>query len=206
MTDSRELQIDTDLQAEDTANYVVGAKKTVDEYAQLDANDESLRKWKESLGLVSGANANTIGDPSDTRRVVILEMRVEIEGREPLVFNLEDPATFEKLKKKGIVIKEKANYHITAKFRVQHEIVTGLKYLQSVKRAGVRVDRFEEICGSYGPNTKGKPYYEKSFQEEEAPSGLLARGSYEATSKFVDDDKTTYLEFPWVFEIKKTWE
>ena len=31
--------------------YKVSAKKTVDEYKNLDAEDESLAKWKESLGL-----------------------------------------------------------------------------------------------------------------------------------------------------------
>ncbi len=41
--------------------------------------------------------------------------------------------------------------------------------------------------------------------EEEAPSGLLARGSYQATTKFVDDDKVVHLQFPWSFEIKKVW-
>lgn len=39
------------------------------------------------------------------------------------------------------------------------------------------VDKTEEMIGSYGPSTNS---YEKKFQLEEAPSGLLARGHYEA--------------------------
>jgi hypothetical protein len=34
-----------------TAGYKVGEKKTMEEYQNLDANDESLKKWKQSLGL-----------------------------------------------------------------------------------------------------------------------------------------------------------
>lgn len=37
------------------AGYKVGAARTVDEYANLDAEDESLARWKASLGIVPGA-------------------------------------------------------------------------------------------------------------------------------------------------------
>ena len=39
------------------------------------------------------------------------------------------------------------------------------------------VDKTEEMIGSYGPAAEA---YEKKFQLEEAPSGMLARGHYEA--------------------------
>jgi hypothetical protein len=39
------------------------------------------------------------------------------------------------------------------------------------------VDKTEEMIGSYGPSAEP---YEKKFQSEEAPSGMLARGHYEA--------------------------
>ena len=42
-------------------------------------------------------------------------------------------------------------------------------------------------------------------QEEEAPSGMLARGHYNAISSFVDDDKKKHLEFEWSFDIAKEW-
>jgi len=41
--------------------------------------------------------------------------------------------------------------------------------------------------------------------EEEAPSGMLARGHYNAVSSFVDDDKKKHLEFEWSFDIAKDW-
>jgi len=47
--------------------------------------------------------------------------------------------------------------------------------------------------------------YEKKFEMEEAPSGILARGHYEAKSKFVDDDNVTHIQWNWSFDIKKDW-
>jgi len=41
---------------------------------------------------------------------------------------------------------------------------------------------------------------------EDAPSGLLARGQYNVTSVFTDDDKHEHLKWEWAFEIKKDWE
>jgi Rho GDP-dissociation inhibitor len=41
--------------------------------------------------------------------------------------------------------------------------------------------------------------------QEEAPSGMLARGHYTAISKFVDDDNHTHLTFEWSFDIVKEW-
>ena len=59
------------------------------------------------------------------------------------------------------------------------------------------VDRMEEMLGSYAPGKSN----EKKFPLEEAPSGMLARGKYEARSKFTDDDGHSYLDFTWSFEV-----
>lgn len=40
-----------DLVPSMTAGYKPGEKKTLEELAKLDEQDESLKKWKESLGL-----------------------------------------------------------------------------------------------------------------------------------------------------------
>lgn len=40
---------------------------------------------------------------------------------------------------------------------------------------------------------------------EEAPSGMMARGHYNAVSKFLDDDNTNHLQFEWSFDIAKDW-
>lgn len=45
-----------------------------------------------------------------------------------------------------------------------------------------------------------------AVQPDEAPSGMMARGHYEAISQFIDDDKQKHLQFDWSFDIKKDWD
>ncbi|KAK8219379.1 rho GDP dissociation inhibitor [Zalaria obscura] len=192
---------DDELVPEQTQGFRVGEKKTIDEYQQLDQNDESLRKWKESLGIGSG---NTLSDPNDPRKVIILSLGLEIEGREDVIIDLTTPGALDALKNKPFTIKEGAVFRMKARFRVQHQILSGMKYLQVVKR-GPLSNKMQEMIGSYSPNTTDKPEYEKKFETETAPSGMMARGHYNATSKFIDDDNQTHLEFKWSFDIKKDW-
>ena len=62
------------------------------------------------------------------------------------------------------------------------------------------------MIGSFPPNTEDKRVHEKKFAPEEAPSGMLARGHYDAVSRFVDDDNTEHLRFEWSFDITKDWK
>lgn len=43
------------------AGYKLGEKKTLAELAQLDAEDESLARWKASLGVTTGAPSTASG-------------------------------------------------------------------------------------------------------------------------------------------------
>lgn len=54
------------------------------------------------------------------------------------------------LKNNPFIIKEGSSYHIKVKFRVQHEVISGLRYLQLVKRKGLKVDKSDEmmVCHS----------------------------------------------------------
>ncbi|EER38281.1 rho-gdp dissociation inhibitor [Histoplasma capsulatum H143] len=70
-----------DLAASQTAGFKLGEKKTVEEYKQLDANDESLNRWKASLGLGTGTS---ISDPNDPRKCIIKSLALEVEGREDI--------------------------------------------------------------------------------------------------------------------------
>jgi Rho GDP-dissociation inhibitor len=206
----------------------------------IDQNDESLRKWKESLGLGSG---NTISDPNDPRKVILLSLGLEVEGRSDIIIDLTQTGALESLNKKPFTIKEGATFRMKARFRVQHDILSGMKYVQVVSRMGIKQKMQEMIVcsripeirrghefaltllqGSYSPNTTDKPEYEKkctlsSFlqcashvltnllpvEPESAPTGMLGRGHYEASSMFTDDDKNVYLKFAWSFDIKKDW-
>lgn len=92
-----------------------------------------------------------------------------------------------------------------ATFVVQHQVLSGLKYVQAMKRKGVPLGKDQEMIGSYPPNTTENPVHTKTFAPEQAPKGLLARGHYEAVSRFVDDDGHDHLRFEWSFDIAKDW-
>ncbi|KAF0540262.1 E set domain-containing protein [Gigaspora margarita] len=188
-----------ELAPSQTPGYKVGEKKTMDEYVTMDASDESLKRWKASLGLASNKPATT----DDDRKVIILHLALEVPGRPDEILDLSSKDALEKVKDKPFIIKEGVEYQMKVKFRIQHEVVCGLKYIQVVKRRGIKVDKTEEMIGSYGPS---EDPYEKKFMIEEAPSGLLARGHYEAKSKFIDDDGFTHCEWNWSFDIKKDWD
>ena len=167
-----------------------------------DAGDESLQRYKESLGLGGGTD---LSDASDPRVCIIHGLAMETPGRDPVTIDLSVPGTEATLKDKPFTIKEGARFTMAATFKVQHEVLSGLRYVQIVKRKGIRVSRDSEMLGSYAPNTDKQPLYTKKFQEDEAPTGMLARGHYVALSSFVDDDKKTHLEFEWSFDIAKDW-
>jgi len=196
MTDQDSVE---DLAPTLTPGYKPGEKKTLEELQNMDQEDESLRKWKESLGLVGGASATS----SDPRKVLVQHLAMEVAGRPDVVLDLSTPEAVEATLKSPMTIKEGIEYRLKIKFFIQHEVVSGLKYLQVVKRKGIRVDKTEEMIGSYGPAAEA---YEKKFLAEEAPSGMLARGHYDVKSMFVDDDGTVHMQWNWSFDIKKNWD
>lgn len=196
---------DDELVPENVAGYVVGEKKTIDEYKTLDAEDELLAKWKALLGLVEAEPMPVAA--GDSRRVVITEIAILFphSDQQPIILNLEKETSESLLdgSKFNIKVKERSVYVLRVRFRIQHDIVTGLRYLQAVKKAGITLDKLDEPCGSFAPSTKDKPYYEKEFPEVEAPGGMLARGSYGVTAKFIDDDKAVHLTTKFTMQITK---
>jgi Rho GDP-dissociation inhibitor len=179
-----------------------------------------MNRWKASLGLNPG---NPIGKPGDPN-CVIKSLALVSPGRENVVIDLSNPASLSTLKDHPFKIKEGAKFHIRAVFQVNNDVLSGLKYVQVVKRKGIRVSKDQEMLGSYAPSTSDKPTYEKDCEyrtiffnqpaltncfdlvaEEEAPSGMIARGHYNAVSCFVDDDDHTHLQFEWSFDIAKDW-
>ncbi|OAA57077.1 RHO protein GDP dissociation inhibitor [Niveomyces insectorum RCEF 264] len=168
-----------------------------------DANDESLQRYKESLGL--GGGGKDLSDPNDPRVCIIQSLTMESPGRDPVTIDLSVAGSEATLKDKPFTIKEGARFTMMVTFKVQHEVLSGLRYVQIVKRKGLRVSKDSEMIGSYAPCTDKQPLYTKRLTEDEAPSGMLARGHYNALSTFVDDDKKTHLSFEWSFVIAKDW-
>jgi Rho GDP-dissociation inhibitor len=130
----------------------------------------------------------------------------EVNGRPDITIDLTHPGSLDTLSKHPFTIKEGTTYQMKVVFTVNHEVLSGLKYIQSIKRKGIRVSKDQEMIGSFAPNTTDNPEYIKRFTEEEAPSGMLARGHYEASVRFTDDDDRTHLEFNWSFDIAKDWK
>ncbi|KAF8076245.1 immunoglobulin E-set [Lyophyllum atratum] len=193
-----------DLKPTTTPGYKPSAAKSTDEYAQLDANDESLARWKASLGIVPGAAGGATSGPKVTVLTLELDSPTLPAGRK-IVFNLNDTARLADTKKNPIVIKEGVEYNVRITFKVNHSIISGVRYIQLVKRAGVKVDKLEQMLGSYGPSPNGEPYT-KNFEPEESPSGMLARsGSYSVRSRVIDDDGEVYADWDWSFKLAKEW-
>lgn len=119
-----------------------------------------MNRWKASLGLNSG---DPIGQPNDPK-CVIKSLALVTPGRPDVVIDLSSPGAVGELKNKPFTIKEGAKFHIKVVFQVNHEVLSGLKYLQVVKRKGIRVSKDEEMLGSYAPSTTGKPTYEKECE------------------------------------------
>ncbi|KAI5450490.1 rho GDP dissociation inhibitor [Naganishia albida] len=196
---SAQNSADDELAPSQTQGYKVGQERSLAELSQLDKEDESLQRWKASLGL-NADNATTFGpkkvvpialflEAATLNKTVSLDLTLGKEG-------------LAKYKKEPITIKEGAEFSVGIKFRVENQIVSGMKYLQVVKRTGMTVDKMEEMIGSFGPQ---KEPYTKIFAAEEAPSGMLARGTYGVRSRMIDDDATVFLDFEWSFKIAKEW-
>lgn len=96
-------------------------------------------------------------DPKDQRRCVIKSLALEVEGRPDITIDLTAPGSVEALKSKPFTIKEGAKFRMKANFVVQHDVLSGLKYLQVTKRKGIRVAKNEEmivsvLCSFSGTN------------------------------------------------------
>ncbi|XP_051243247.1 rho GDP-dissociation inhibitor 1 [Dicentrarchus labrax] len=185
---------------EGQVNYKPPAQKSLQEIQELDKDDESLRKYKEAL--LGGAAAAVVADPT-APNVEVTRMTLLCETAPiPLVLDL--TGDLENFKKNPFVLKEGVEYRIKINFKVNKDIVSGLKYTQQTFRKGVKVDKSDYMVGSYGPRPKEE--YEFLTTLEEAPKGMLARGTYNIKSKFTDDDKHDHLSWEWSLTIKKDWK
>merc|ERR1712232_1345 len=129
---------------EHTDNYNPGEKIDMKTLQEMDAEDESLRKYKEAL---LGKMDDLVSPSDDPRKVVIQSMVILFENRPDgnLEFKLGSDSEIATLKKSSIVFKEGCSYKIQVNFKVQHEIVSGLKYLNQVYRKGIRAAKEENV-------------------------------------------------------------
>jgi Rho GDP-dissociation inhibitor len=188
-----------DFAAINTPGYKPAAGKSVDEYRNLDAGDESLARWKASLGLESASG----GDKSGPKLTVLsLELTSPTlpEGKS-IILDLTSKEQREFHETNPIQVKEGAAYKAIITYKINHSIVTGARYIQVIKRSVVK-EKVEAMLGSYSadPNPRSTEVISDEF-----PSGMVARGTYTVTSKVIDLDEQVWLDWKWKLKIAKDW-
>lgn len=103
--------------------------------AKLDYRDESLIAWERSLGLNNGAGAASGAKAGPN--VVLLELIISSPGVADISLPLTDLSNL----RKDIVVKEGVDFSVSLKFKVNNAIVSGLTYVQVVKKLGISVSK-----------------------------------------------------------------
>ncbi|NXA41588.1 GDIR3 inhibitor, partial [Eudromia elegans] len=221
MADKEGVTLSLEEDAADAAlAYRTPQKKSLQELQQLDPHDESLRKYKQALlGTIPVAVDAQVPNVQVLRLTLLCE-----QAPGPMVMDL--TGDLEALRSRSFVLKEGVPYRVKVSFKVNREIVCGLKCLHLTHRRGWPgecgcggpgaaaraaltpppshpVDRDAFMVGSYAPRAEE---YEVVTPGEEVPRGRLARGAYRMRSLVTDDDKTEHLRWEWGLRIERDWE
>ncbi|MEE6508243.1 hypothetical protein FKM82_019953 [Ascaphus truei] len=189
--------IEEEMEDEVDLNYKAPEKKSLQEIQELDKEDESLIKYKQSLlgSLPADVDPNA-PNVKVTRLTLVCD-----EAPGPITMDL--TGSLAALKDQSFILKEGVSYRVKISFKVNKEIVSGLKYVHYTYRKSIKVDMETHMVGSYGPRAEE---YEFLTPMEEAPKGMMVRGNYHIKSIFTDDDKTDHLSWEWNLNIKKNWK
>ncbi|NXJ03728.1 GDIR3 inhibitor, partial [Odontophorus gujanensis] len=224
MADKEGVMLSLDEEEEEDADvalaYKTPERKSLREIQELDPGDESLRKYKQALlGNIPAAVDASVPNVQVTKLTLMCE-----QAPGPITMDL--TGDLEVLQSRPFVLKEGVDYRVKVSFKVNREIVCGLKCLHLTYRRGRPgewgqgrdgaappgpaqpnpsrpVDRDVFMVGSYAPRDEE---YEVVTPAEEVPRGRLARGSYRVRSLVTDDDKTEHLAWEWGLCIRKGWE
>ncbi|XP_058093542.1 rho GDP-dissociation inhibitor 1-like [Magnolia sinica] len=188
---------ETDFEAdEDDKNLDLGPQFSLKEQLEKDKDDESLTRWKEQL--LGSVDINAVGETAEPE-VQITSLTILSPDRPDVVL----PIPFTPNSKGfAFALKDGSRYRLKFSFIVSNNIVSGLKYTNTVWKTGVRVENTRLMLGTFSPQQEPYAY---ELAEETTPSGLFARGSYSARTRFVDDDGKCYLDTNYCFEIRKDW-
>nr|CAB3447746.1 unnamed protein product [Digitaria exilis] len=187
-----------DEEDEEEAPKVIdlGPRVSIKDQLEKDKDDESLRRWKEQL--LGSVDLNSVGETLEPD-VKIMSLSILSPGRPDIFLPLPvEPNA------KGVwfTLKEGSPYRLKFTFSVSNNIVSGLRYTNTVWKTGLKVDRAKEMLGTFSPQLEPYTYV---TPEDTTPSGMFARGSYSARTKFLDDDRKCYLEINYTFDIRREW-
>lgn len=194
--DSSFYTTDQEEDNDDESALHLGPQCSLKEQLEKDKDDESLRKWKEQL--LGSVDINNIGETLDPE-VKFLSVAIVSPERPDMVLSIPEDG-----KPQGLwfTLKEGSHYRLKFSFQVSNNIVSGLRYTNTVWKSGLRVFSTKDMIGTFSPQQEP---YTHEMPEETAPSGFMARGSYTAKSKFLDDDNKCHLEINYTFDIRKDW-
>ncbi|XP_028803146.1 rho GDP-dissociation inhibitor 1-like [Neltuma alba] len=178
------------------AKLELGPPCSLKDQLEKDKDDESLRKWKEQL--LGSVDMNNVGETLDAE-VKITSLSIISAERDDIVLPIPEDGNPQGL---WFTLKEGSHYRLKFTFHVSNNIVSGLKYTNTVWKTGLKVDSAREMIGTFSP--QAEPYTHE-MPEETTPSGMFARGTYTAKSRFVDDDNKCHLEINYSFDIRKNW-
>ncbi|CAI9086889.1 OLC1v1020813C1 [Oldenlandia corymbosa var. corymbosa] len=165
---------DEDDDETDGNNIQLGPQFTLKELQEKDKDDESLRRWKEQL--LGSVDINSVGETLDPE-VRILSLAIKSPGREDIFLPIPEDGN---PKGPWFVLKEGCRYSLKFTFQVNNNIVSGLKYTNTVWKTGIKVDGTKQMIGTFSPQLEP---YTHEMPEETTPSGMFARGSYSARTK-----------------------
>ncbi|XP_065025979.1 rho GDP-dissociation inhibitor 1-like isoform X2 [Musa acuminata AAA Group] len=208
-----------DEDEEEKGPVELGPQIGLKEQLEMDKDDESLRKWKEQL--LGSIDLNEVGETLEPD-VNIQDLTILAPDRPDVVL----PIPFvPDAKGFAFALKDGSRYRLKFTFTVSNNIVSGLRYTNTVWKTGMKgatsvfshllrrecasgvvdlcpVDSTKVMLGTFSPQ---KEPYTYELEEEATPAGYFARGSYSAKTKFVDDDGKCYLDMTYYFEIRKDW-
>ncbi|CAL5047542.1 unnamed protein product [Urochloa decumbens] len=174
----------------------LGPRVSIKEQLDKDKDDDSLRRWKEQL--LGSVDLSSVGETLEPD-VKITGLSILSPGRPDMVLPLPPEP---KSKEPWFTLKEGSAYRLKFTFGVAGNIVSGLRYTNTVWKTGIRVDSTKQMLGTFSPQAEPYTYL---TPEETTPSGIFARGSYSARTKFLDDDRKCYLEMNYTFDIRRDW-
>lgn len=188
---------DEDEDGEKVPEHIdLGPILSIKDQLEKDKDDESLRRWKEQL--LGSVDLNSVGETLEPD-VKIMSLSIQSPGRPDIFLPLPvEPNA------KGVwfTLKEGSMYKLKFTFSVSNNIVSGLRYTNRVWKTGIKVDSTKEMLGTFSPQPEEYTYV---TPEETTPSGMFARGSYSARTKFLDDDRKCYLQIDYTFDIRREW-
>ncbi|XP_073118625.1 rho GDP-dissociation inhibitor 1-like [Henckelia pumila] len=196
MSESSLYATEDEDEEETETKIQLGPQCTLKELSEKDKDDESLRRWKEQL--LGSVDVNSVGETLDPD-VKILSLAIKSPGRDDIFLPIPEAGN---PKGPWFTLKEGSRYCLKFTFMVNNNIVSGLKYKNTVWKTGLKVDSTKEMIGTFSP--QAEPYTHE-MPEETTPSGIFAKGSYSAKTQFLDDDNRCYLELNYTFEIKRDW-